>query len=79
MARPLPECKLCDMPTARAVWLRNGGLCSSCDQGVAGVAATVRMPRLPPAPDEFLSDATVLVEGYTPPVPGQLAIDDPTP
>lgn len=76
VARPLPECRLCDRPTARKVYLRNGGLCSECDEGVHAVADTVQMTRLPPAPDQFLSDATVLVEGYTPPVPGQLTIGD---
>jgi hypothetical protein len=76
VAAPLPECRLCDRPTARAVWLANGGLCSECDEGVSGVAATVRMARLPPAPDQFLSDSTVLVEGFRPPVPGQLRIDE---
>lgn len=76
IARPLPECKLCETPTAREVWLRLGGLCSSCDEGIAGVAATVRMKRLPPSPDKFLPDATAYVEGYVPPIPGQLTLDD---
>lgn len=74
IARPLPECRLCEMPTARAVWLRLGGLCSSCDDGIGGIAATVRMTRLPPAPDQFVTDATVNVERYTPPVPAQLEL-----
>ena len=65
IARPLPECELCEEPTKRRVWLANAGLCSSC---VDGIDATVRMVRLPPAPDEF-GDQTVIVEGYRPPVP----------
>jgi len=76
MARPLPECKLCERPTARATWLELGGLCSECNDGIRGIAATVRMARLPPAPDQFLTDATVHVERYVPPVPGQLVIGD---
>lgn len=74
IARPLPECRLCEIPTARATWLRLGGLCPECDEGISGIAATVRMARLPPAPDQF-GDNTVIVEGYRPPVPGQLRID----
>ena len=66
VARPLPECRLCEQPTKRRVWLANVGLCTSC---VDGIDATVRMVRLPPAPDEF-GDQTVVVEGYRPPVPG---------
>lgn len=71
IARPLPECRMCETPTLRRVWLENSGLCSSC---LEQLSATVRMPRLPPAPDQ-LGDATVYVETYTPPVPGQLSID----
>lgn len=73
-AKPLPECGMCEIPTARATFLRLGGVCSSCNEEIAGVAATVRMARLPPAPDQF-DDNTVIVEGYRPPVPGQLRID----
>lgn len=72
IARPLPECKLCETPTRRDTWLARGGLCTDCtnlaDQ-------TVRMARLPPGPDKFLPDATAYVETYTPPVPGQLDLD----
>lgn len=73
IARPLPECRLCEQPTKRPVWLANGGLCSSCSEGID---ATVKMVRLPPAPDQFVTDATAYVETWRPPVPGQLAIDD---
>lgn len=78
IAKPLPECRLCDMPTARATWLKLGGLCTECYEGIRGVAATVRMDRLPPAPDSFgrERDSTGYVEGYRPPVPGQLRIDE---
>lgn len=70
-ARPLPECRLCESPTRREAWLRHGGLCSSC---VEALGDTVRMPRyLPPVPED---DRTVVVEGYRPPVPGQLRIDE---
>jgi hypothetical protein len=72
IARPLPECRLCESPTRRSVWLENAGLCTEC---VDGIAATVRMVRLPPAPDDF-GDATVFVERYVPPVPGQLPLPD---
>lgn len=71
MARPLPECRLCEIPTARATWLANGGLCTECTDGLA---ATVRMVGLRPLPADS-ADQTVIVEGYRPPVPGQLAID----
>jgi hypothetical protein len=71
MVPPLPECQLCERPTARAAYDANGGLCTECNDGLA---QTVRMlpVRLPPAPD----DRTVFVERYRPPVPGQLAYDD---
>lgn len=72
-AKPLPECRLCEIPTARATWLANGGLCTACTEGID---ATVRMVRLPPAPDELVSDSTVFVERYRPPVPGQLELED---
>jgi hypothetical protein len=71
MARPLPECRLCETPTHRESWLANGGLCSDCADGIA---ATVRMVGLRPLPDDG-PDQTVMVEGYRPPVPGQLTID----
>lgn len=64
-AQPLPECLLCEQPARRRVWLANAGLCSSCAEGISD---TVRMVRLPPAPDQF-GDQTVIVEGYRPPVP----------
>jgi hypothetical protein len=73
VAKPLPECALCEMPTSREAYLANGGLCTPC---TSGIDATVRMVRLPPAPDQFVSDATAYVEQYRPPVPGQLAIDE---
>lgn len=74
IARPLPECSSCEQPTNRAVYLANGGLCTPCRDDVSD--ATVKMSRLPPAPDEFVADITAYVEQYRPPVPGQLVIDD---
>jgi hypothetical protein len=63
VSAPLPECRLCERPTRRAVYAANRGLCSEC----ADVAETVRMlpVQLPPAPD----DLTAYVERYLPPVP----------
>lgn len=72
IARPLPECGSCEQPTKRATWLANGGLCTDCADVID---ATVKMVRLPPAPDQFVSDATAYVETYRPPVPGQLDLD----
>jgi len=37
-AQPLPECRLCEMPTARAAWEAHGGLCTSCDAGIRRAA-----------------------------------------
>lgn len=74
VARPLPECAGCDRPTHRETWLANGGLCRECKGDYA--AATVKMTRLPPSPDECIPDATAYVESYRPPVPGQLEIDE---
>jgi hypothetical protein len=64
IADPLPECLLCEVPTARATHEANGGLCSSCSDGID---ATVRMlpVRLAPPAD----DRTAYVERYRPPVP----------
>jgi hypothetical protein len=68
---PLPECNLCERPTARTAHEANGGLCTEC---ATGLAQTVRMlpVRTPPEAD----DRTVFVERYRPPVPGQLALED---
>lgn len=76
-AEPLPECRMCEIPTARAAWKANGELCTACANGVA---ATVRMlmPGVPLSADRraaLLNPPTVFVEAYTPPVPGQLALD----
>ncbi len=87
-AEPLPECRLCDRPTARTAWDRNGGLCTDCADGIT---ATVRM-LLPAGVTDLAgerdrrarlqglaadqADATVYVERYLPPVPGQLRIND---
>lgn len=30
IARPLPECQLCETPTKRATWEALAGLCSPC-------------------------------------------------
>lgn len=88
VAEPLPECELCGAPTKREAHERNGGLCSPC---TTGIADTVRMlipagvtdltsererrRRLASA-DVALSDETVYVETYRPPVPGQLRIEE---
>lgn len=40
-AQPLPECELCEMPTARAAWEANGGLCTACDTGVRRAAQLI--------------------------------------
>jgi hypothetical protein len=37
-AQPLPECLLCEVPTARAAWVANGGLCTGCAAGVRRAA-----------------------------------------
>lgn len=86
VASPLPECDLCEIPTARAVWEANNRLCSAC---AAGVAATVRMLRpgaaelndarrralLTGRPAPVAGDPTVFVEAFTPDVPGVLDVD----
>jgi hypothetical protein len=79
IAQPLPECRLCEVPTRRDSFDRNGGLCTDCAHGIA---ATVRM--LPVRDTEDLErqqrmaaarhdeDAlTVQVERWLPPVPGE--------
>lgn len=77
-ADPLPECRMCDLPTARAAWERNRELCTPC---AAGVAATVRMlrPGVPLSSDRRRAllepPQTVFVEAFTPDVPGQLDLD----
>jgi hypothetical protein len=43
-ARPLPECALCEAPTRRESYDRNGGLCSECAHTL--VLATARRARL---------------------------------
>lgn len=85
LAEPLPECSLCETPTARDAHERNGGLCTAC---VAGIADTVRMVpvggvvdlererarRRASAALDQADDHTVYVERYVPPVPGQLEL-----
>jgi hypothetical protein len=87
-AAPLPECSLCETPTARDVHERNGGLCTRCNQGIADtvrmvpVRGVVDLERerarrrasqaLTPSDDD--DDVTAYVERYVPPVPGQLVI-----
>jgi hypothetical protein len=39
VASPLPECNLCETPTARDVHERLGGLCSTCDDEIRRLAA----------------------------------------
>jgi hypothetical protein len=88
IAAPLPECRLCEAPTRRDAWERNGQLCTEC---ATGIADTVRMlpigratllsldearrARLA-AQGERLDDATAYVERYRPPVPGQLELPE---
>lgn len=38
VSEPLPECRLCEMPTRRAVHDALGGLCTACDAGVRRAA-----------------------------------------
>jgi hypothetical protein len=38
LPQPLPECLLCELPTRRATWTANGGLCSDCAGGMRRVA-----------------------------------------
>lgn len=65
VAEPLPECRLCERPTLRAVWEANGELCTDCADTIAD---TVRMlPVRTPPPD---LDVTAYVERFRPPVPG---------
>lgn len=84
LADPLPECALCERPTQRAAHDANGGLCTPC---ATGIADTVRMLPVRDVADaaelramhtrrQLEDDDTVIVEGYRPPVPGQLALTD---
>jgi hypothetical protein len=85
IARPLPECSLCEAPVKRDVHEANGGLCNGC---TSGIADTVRMlpagrglvdidklrrqrllERRPDLVDEDCQ--TVFVERFIPPVPGE--------
>lgn len=79
IAQPLPECRLCEVPTRRDSFERNGGLCTDCAHGIA---ETVRM--LPVRDVDHLEqqralaaeraedDAlTVQVDRWLPPVPGE--------
>ena len=43
-AQPLPECHLCEMPTARATWEAHGGLCTGCAAGIRAAAALLPTP-----------------------------------
>jgi hypothetical protein len=87
-ADPLPECELCEAPTARDAHAANGGLCTPCRTGIAD---TVRMLPVRDVVDladertrrrrlEHLAvdhdDATAYVERYRPPVPGQLELPE---
>ena len=38
-AQPLPECRGCETPTARATWAANGGLCTPCGDALRREAA----------------------------------------
>jgi hypothetical protein len=63
------RCPICRRPSARLLC----GRCRAARLGISVVGGlvddTVRMDQLPPAPDEW--DATVVVDGYRPPVPGK--------
>lgn len=37
LAHPLPECAMCDRPTAREAHRANGGLCSDCAGTIADI------------------------------------------
>jgi hypothetical protein len=72
IARPLPECRACESPVKRAVFIRNGGLCSLC---LEIIGDTQIMGGLRPLVEP--DDPTVYVERYLPPVPparGQLPL-----
>jgi hypothetical protein len=84
-SEPLPECQLCDAPTQREAFERNGGLCSPCTRGIADtvrmvpVRGVVDLERerarrraseaLNLAPGYAADDLTAYVERYVPPVP----------
>jgi hypothetical protein len=83
-ALPLPECRLCEQPTRRDVYDRNGELCTRCADGITD---TVRM--LPVRDVDTVADLqaararrqeeneqTAYVERYLPPVPGQLQLGE---
>jgi hypothetical protein len=42
VASPLPECAMCEAPTARDVHERLGGLCTACNDEIARVAKGIR-------------------------------------
>lgn len=39
VSEALPECMGCEMPTRRATWTANGGLCSDCIEATRRAAA----------------------------------------
>lgn len=88
IAEPLPECSLCEAPTARAAHDANGGLCTPCRTGIADTVRMLpvrgvvdldsertRRRRLEHLADDQ-DDATAYVERYLPPVPGQLELPE---
>lgn len=88
IADPLPECELCETPTRRDAWEDNGHLCTPCTRGIADTVRMLpvtgvvdlsserdRRRRLAASALDH-TDATVYVERYTPPVPGQLELLD---
>lgn len=68
IGQPLPECAGCHRPTKRATFDRTHGLCSDC---AGELEQTARI-----TPLHVVTDDTVYVERYLPPVPGQLALED---
>lgn len=44
IAHPLPECRMCEEPTRRAVWDDTGGFCSACNAGIRKAAQLLPTP-----------------------------------
>jgi hypothetical protein len=88
IAEPLPECQLCERPTKRSVHDKNKGLCNACATGIEDTVRMLIPPGVVDLADErerrrrlvasrlTLTDETVYVETYRPPVPGQLELPE---
>jgi len=71
IAFPLPECGLCEDPTRRDVHTRTGGFCTACARklGIAPTEDDGGAPTERIVPLHAVTDETLTVEGYRPPVP----------